>query len=513
MKNTLTLFFLLAVGAACTGGCDSDIAVPPACQFDYQPPYLGPGELVWALHAGSQSFIWGLSTVQMPDHSVLVLGIFENTAVFGSGQGLQASITSRGSSDIFLARFCADGSLGWVRSAGGTGVDLGIKLAVLPDEDVLVFGTFEGSAAFGKKKKNQTVLQTGKASGAFLARYDREGVLRWARLIGETNAQTPTMQAPGNAPSGLAVTGDGSILIASGFSSSIWLAPGQPGETLLTARGDQDMVLFLLDPGGDLVWAEQAGGNGDVFPQGCFVLTDGTSFITGGFSQTVRFGTPENDDECELTSAGNYDIFLARYEPDGSLGWVRQAGGSADYWEWGDGITGDGAGNLYVVGDFSRDATFGAGESNETTLSVIEEHDLFLARYDSGGSLQWVRQLGGIARGYGLTPSSGGTVVVAGKFFETITPGAGGPNETVLQSAGEADIVVAKYGSDGGLRWAKRAGGTGMDLPSGIAGDASGFSTVTGGFQGAAQFGGGETGETWLRANGEWDFFVMRLSP
>jgi len=188
------------------------------------------------------------------------------------------------------------------------------------------------------------------------------------------------------------------------------------------------MVLVLMDPDGDLVWAAQAGGNGDIFPQGCFVLADGTSFITGGFSQTVRFGSPENDDECELTSAGNYDIFLARYEPDGSLGWVRQAGGSADYWEWGDGVTGDGAGNLYVVGDFSRDATFGAGEPNETTLSVIEEHDLFLARYDSGGSLQWVRQLGGIARGYGLTPGPGGTVIVAGKFFETITPGAGGPS-------------------------------------------------------------------------------------
>ncbi|MBU6409511.1 MAG: SBBP repeat-containing protein, partial [Verrucomicrobia bacterium] len=58
------------------------------------------------------------------------------------------------------------------------------------------------------------------------------------------------------------------------------------------------------------------------------------------------------------------------------------------------------------------------------------------------------------------------------------------------QSAGGSDIFVAKYNSAGALQWAQRAGGTAINYGRGIGVDTNGSIYVTGGFQGPANFGG-----------------------
>ena len=41
----------------------------------------------------------------------------------------------------------------------------------------------------------------------------------------------------------------------------------------------------------------------------------------------------------------------------------------------------DGAGNSYVTGRFAGSATFGPGETNETTLTSAGAEDIFVAKY------------------------------------------------------------------------------------------------------------------------------------
>jgi len=60
------------------------------------------------------------------------------------------------------------------------------------------------------------------------------------------------------------------------------------------------------------------------------------------------------------------------------------------------------------------------------------------------------------------------------------------------------------------LAWAKRAGGTGVDLGRGIGVDGSGNSYVTGRFRDPATFGPGETNETTLTSAGIFDIFVAK---
>ena len=78
---------------------------------------------------------------------------------------------------------------------------------------------------------------------------------------------------------------------------------------------------------------------------------------------------------------------------------------------------------------------------------------------------------------------------------------------------GGADIVVARYDYDGRLVWARRAGGTGLDLATSGLVALDGFTLSTGAFENRAVFGPGEDNQTFLRSHGDWDFFLMKLGP
>jgi hypothetical protein len=95
-----------------------------------------------------------------------------------------------------------------------------------------------------------------------------------------------------------------------------------------------------------------------------------------------------------------------------------------------------------------------------------------------------------------------GNVFVAGDFKGAVNFGGGR-----LASAGEGDIVVAKFDARGSLLWSKRFGDQQDQIFSGIAVDPQGNVLITGVFNGALDFGAGP-----LKA-GYLDMFVAKLDP
>jgi len=74
-------------------------------------------------------------------------------------------------------------------------------------------------------------------------------------------------------------------------------------------------------------WAKRAGGSENDKGYAIPVLPDGSSLVTGGFQDTAILGEGETN-ATSLTSAGGYDIFIAKYNADGTLAWAKRAGGS-----------------------------------------------------------------------------------------------------------------------------------------------------------------------------------------
>jgi hypothetical protein len=138
-------------------------------------------------------------------------------------------------------------------------------------------------------------------------------------------------------------------------------------------------------------------------------------------------------------------------------------------------------------------------------LELLEDRTLpsaafgFAARGGGGGS----------DIGRGVAADAAGNVYVVGTFNNTASFGSGSATAQ-LTSAGGGDVFVAKYSPAGVLAWARRMGGTGNDQGLGIAVSPAGIVTVTGSFQGTADFDPSPAVFNLTSAGGT-DVFVARL--
>jgi Thrombospondin type 3 repeat/Beta-propeller repeat len=391
--------------------------------------------------------------------------------------------------------------LEWATSAGGPdlrGGDQGFSIAADSVGNSYVTGEFGDTTTFGAGEANETTLTAAAIEDIFVAKYDSSGMLLWAKGAGGIGFDRGE---------GIAIDGAGSSYVTGWFQGTATFGAGEANETTLTSIGVFDIFVAKYDPNGALVWATSAGG-GQAF--GIAVDSDGSSYVTGSFVGTATFGAGEAN-ETMLTSAGfSADIFVAKYDSGGALVWAKRAGGTDG--DQGEGIATDGAGSSYVTGLFRGTATFGAGEANETTLTSAGFSDIFIAKYDSNGTLLWAKGAsGGVDDvGFGISIDGAGNSYLTGGFGVTATFGAGEANETTLTGSG--DIFVAKYDSNGAFLWAKGAGGAGPgDAGKGIATDGAGNSFVTGTFNSTtATFGAGEANETTLAGFGGSDIFVAK---
>ena len=171
----------------------------------------------------------------------------------------------------------------------------------------------------------------------------------------------------------------------------------------------------------------------------------------------------------------------------------------------------DAVGNIYTLGTFADSSDFdpGAGVVN---LYDAGETDVFVAKYNAAGDLLWARSLGGLNfdEGTSLALDNNGNVIICGYFYETIDcdPGAG---TYPLTSAGQWDAFICKLSTIGNFVWAKRFGGTGVDIPISISSEPlTGNIYVTGYFNGTVDFDPG-TGTFNMVSAGSEDIFVCKL--
>ena len=145
------------------------------------------------------------------------------------------------------------------------------------------------------------------------------------------------------------------------------------------------------------------------------------------------------------TSAGNTDLFVVKYNSSGTKQWTKQLGSSSD--DYANGIVTDSSGSVYVTG-----TTYGGLDGNTSAGNA----DLFVVKYNSGGTKQWTKQLGtpSTDTANGVTTDSSGNVYVAGGTYGGLDGNSG---------SGGNDFFVVKYNSSGTKQWTKQLGSSSPD--------------------------------------------------
>jgi hypothetical protein len=162
-----------------------------------------------------------------------------------------------------------------------------------------------------------------------------------------------------------------------------------------------------------------------------------------------------------FTSAGIIDGLFSKYDRNGNLIWDKTAGG-ANCITTPHGVETDAAGNVFVTGYFGQTAnTTGRTISFDTkTITSKSDYDVFLAKYNSAGSIQWALALGnptGVTeeRAWDIAVDATGNSYICGAFAGTVDFNPLGTTPRNVSASGTTNsLFLAKYDANGINLWA-----------------------------------------------------------
>lgn len=212
-------------------------------------------ELQWATQAGGTGGDFGFGIATDGPGNSYVTGAFSSTTTFGAGEDNETELTAAGGSDVFVAKYDRNGQLLWATLAGGTGTDWGNGIAIDGPGNSYVAGIFQGIATFGEGEDNETGLTASGSFDAFVAKYDRNGDLLWAKQASGTSNEIGW---------GIATDSRGNSYVSGYFSGTATFGDGENNETRPERRRQPRYICCEVRPEWPAPWATRAGGASNV---------------------------------------------------------------------------------------------------------------------------------------------------------------------------------------------------------------------------------------------------------
>ena len=292
--------------------------------------------------------------------------------------------------------------------------------------------------------------------------------------------------------------GDGAT--ASGIAMNHAYATAGVYSAMLTVTDDlgavSSDVATVTVGGAATAWTKGFSSTGSDAAYAVAVDAAGNTVVGGAYRGAMPIGTVTT-----LANAGNADMFLVKYAPDGTVLWARGFGSTGDESLLGvaiDPLTG----NVVATGWFTAALTLGG-----TTLTPSGPQDMLLAKFDGAtGAPVWAKQFGGVYEdsGAGVAVDGGGNIVLTG-FFKGYCSFGGATLRTAQIT--DPDVFLAKFTSAGAHLWSERFTNGAGDWGNGVAVDASGNIALVGAFTGSLNLGG----TALFAAGGFSDGFVARF--
>src|SRR3569832_403531 len=139
--------------------------------------------------------------------NIYATGYFTGTAIFGASPNPNFTLTSSGTTDIYLAKLNTAGLYQWVVKAGGTSSDRPFAIKTDAAGNSYLTGFFYGTATFG----SQSITAVG-VQDVFIVKYDNAGNCIWVKDAGGSLADI------GN---GITIDNSGNVFVSGVFSGCV----------------------------------------------------------------------------------------------------------------------------------------------------------------------------------------------------------------------------------------------------------------------------------------------------
>lgn len=408
--------------------------------------------------------------------NVYACSVFMSTVDFDPGAGV-TNLTSAGNQDVYIQKMDAAGTFVWACSFGNTANDEVAAFSTDGNGNCYVTGMFSGTVDFDPGASVFNLTSNG-LSDYYVVKLNSSGVFQWAQSGGSSSSSDGGI--------GIDTDPSGNVFVTGSIFGVVDMDAGS-GTSNAGQANTISLFLMKLDPAGNFVWAKANSAGTQASFGTSFnssVVADGTNiYVLGYFSGTVDFDPGAGTQN--LTSLGQSDIFVQKFDSNGNMLWIASEGGTGDDRAFNFGQ--DAAGSLFICGYFSQSVDFDMTTAGTHTLTTSFPHTYFIQKIDGNSNLQWVKAIDLASDVLGAAVDANGNVAIAGYFIQTadLDPGAGVVNAT---SAGLTDYCITVLDNSGNFVWARHMGSAGDDGATFITSDSQSNLLVSGFFTGTVDF-------------------------
>lgn len=344
--------------------------------------YDDSGESVYGLHVWSKADLGFGGFALDAANGVYLAGDFADSVDLNPGSGLAIYLPSSANArDAFFVKYNHQGVYQWARRLRSTNATNIRSMALGPNGNIILAGTFNGSTDFdpGSGLQNRTAVNR----DIFIANYSSSGSYLGAIRMGGVGMNPGRQEV-----SRVDVDVSGNIYVTGRFEGSVDFDPGG-GVNVLTARGLNDFYIARYNSSLQLDWVYQLGSGRE---EGLIdhKIVGSELWVAGSFRDTIdcnlKSGTSQH------LSQGNFDAFFAKYNLSATLQFSKSFGGSGkdeivslDFY---------GGDSLFVSGHFQGTVDFDPSNANKS-LTSSSSSSVFFGGYDNQGDLRWVSDVSG----------------------------------------------------------------------------------------------------------------------
>ena len=376
-------------------------------------------------------------------------------------------IETNGSTDGLLIKYNSEHKVEWAKSFGGEKEDIINDIVATDDGGSITVGRFAGDTITIPQEETENgkdilLENSGNFWNEFIIKYNSEGKVSWGKSFGSIHSNdiaSSIFKMPNNK---YIVT----LQIGNSVGYNIPQEDTVNGEELTINRNNG---LLELNDEGLVEWATSYPlGNPGYFVNAISTENNGY-LLVGKFSgeQTISADQTANNQEIKLTSNGQRDYLVLKFNKDNKVEWASQFGSIVDETDANIKSVTELSNNRYLVQvNLTAKATI---PSEQTTLGKdLELLGNVTLIYNSDGLIEYASSEVNSSSQYNsaVATDDGGQIAVGqmtGKLHIPTEQTSTGKDMNVL-SNGNTDMLLIKYNQDGRTDWAINLGGTGANI-------------------------------------------------
>lgn len=427
----------------------------------------------WTRNFGTNLNTIGTSLATDNLDNVYTAGTFDGIADFDPSNLSTDLLTSKGLEDIFLSKMNAKGEHLWVKQIAGTGIDQVHHLKLDPSGNIYLVGSFQGTIDMDPGPGTSNLISNG-SNDVFLAKYDVNGSLLWAKSFGSSDDDQGI---------GLDVSAS-SVAITGYFRGNIDFDASNP-LAQHSASAQSDIFVAHFDLLGNYNWSHSIGGPSDEEGKSVRIDKSGNVLIAGFFNNSVDFN-PGVGTSFKAASGGR-DAFLVKFSPSGMFSWVKTFGGNG--LECVQTVLTDESNNIISVGYYTSITDFDPMPAVDFYLNPGSLSSIFIQKLDSNGNFLWAKGFNGYIQSYSQSAALDhlGNIYLTGYFNSSVDFGTGSGISN-LSTTGFEDIFIVKLYPSGKYASAHKTGGTKYESGYSLFMDKKGAMFACGKFSGTVDF-------------------------